>query len=860
MSKNQSKKTTDPNTIQPTISEIYDASKGNETLSNKNQAATIDYENQLEMFPPNPNKIPPISEVNQNPEIYDRNSLFGSVNSNSYLHHLIPNIGPSSLFSGTDVEEFLEVYEIITRGLKGVRKVKLFTRYCLPSLTDEIKWTEEYEEGDWEKFCVMIKSRYKKKKTADPFKEINKLVSNGINSDNYETFFQNFNFLSNKLVNEDYITVRQKSELLLKSIPGMIIEKLSTEIVKNGEFISYQNLVKVISSYYVSEKRIKKFRNSSTNDENVLSSVNGNFKFKPEIIKINKKESSEDQINKSDTENEMRDLVKQMESMVLNINQKFLGDGKISASNDVSLGKNPVINTIERPIRCIYCDGFHQKRDCEILTEDLNKGLVKLDEKKSIILPNGIAIKPNYGNGGMKALLKPNIQSVNNNVVQVCANDSSYYVDERDYFSNEIQVNNDYLEIINEDEFEKIIESFGTKRKQEDIPLAELTSYKRISQESKKGDNMSKFNIPENKNDEILDLPYTMKSKIVKSELQDKVLQKCKQSLITLSLEEVASVSPLVRKSLNDDFRLKREIKVDTINSTDEDISNNNWKKKYLSVGSGRKKGLLQGVRMMCMFDEGSEINIMSESVFNGLKSLNRVELDTSLQWRMKDANAGSSNLLGVVKDALIEIEGIQVKTPVFVSTTTQTPLILGRPWEIKTRVIKENKNDGSLWYTLMDEITNIKATFCVSNVRDTRRIEDSKIPFDDYFNIESYKIEAIRSITDWGYDSNVMTRYKKSKDKMKPVSAPLTDYESPSIQEKDKELSNQNERLTDERVNNLVFGENLTEEEKSFFINELKKCDKAFSFSSNEMGLLSETIEKPVVVETIEHDRCSRD
>ncbi|OMJ14322.1 hypothetical protein AYI69_g8646, partial [Smittium culicis] len=404
MPKNQSKKTIDQNTIEPTISEIFDASKGNEPLSNKNQAATIDYENQLEMFPTNPNKFPPISEVNQSPEICDRNSLFGSVNSNSYLHHLIPNIGPYNLFSGTDVEEFLEVYEIVTRGLKGERKI---------------------------------------------------------------------------------------------------------------------------------------------------------------------------------------------ESMVLNINQKFLEDGKnlaskdVSlASKDVSLGKNPVTNTIERQIRCIYCDGFHQKRDCEILTEDLNKGLVNLDEKKSIILPNGIAIKPNYGNGGMKALLKPKIQSVNNNVVQVCANDSSHYVDERDYFSNEIQMKNDYLEIINEDEFEKIIESFGTKRKQEDIPLAELTSYKRINQDSKKGDNMSKFNIPENKNDEILDLPYTMKSKIVKYEYQDKVLQKCKQSLITLSLEEVASVSPLVRKSLNDDFRLKKEIKVDTINSTEEDISNKNWKKKYLSVGS----------------------------------------------------------------------------------------------------------------------------------------------------------------------------------------------------------------------------------------------------------------------------------
>ncbi|OMJ18383.1 hypothetical protein AYI69_g7050 [Smittium culicis] len=44
-------------------------------------------------------------------------------NHNSYLSHLISKFGPTSLLSGKEVEEFLEIYDVITDSLKITEKL-----------------------------------------------------------------------------------------------------------------------------------------------------------------------------------------------------------------------------------------------------------------------------------------------------------------------------------------------------------------------------------------------------------------------------------------------------------------------------------------------------------------------------------------------------------------------------------------------------------------------------------------------------------------------------------------------------------------------------------------------------------------
>ncbi|OMJ18467.1 Retrovirus-related Pol polyprotein from transposon [Smittium culicis] len=773
---------------------------------------------------------------------------------NAYLQHLIPNVGPTNLFSGSEVEEFLELYDVITKGLKDERKVKFFPRYCVPSLVDQIKWTEEYEDGNWGNFCAMLKKRYKKKRKSDPFKEIEKLVSKGIKPENTETFFQNFDFLTNKLIKEDYITKRQKTEYLLKSLPEGLLEKLSCEIIQEGDFKPYKELSDIISNHLQSENTMEIFKKNSFKNQEPkvdnkaiaenLNAMDSNLsKEKEEVKPIF---AVKDNHSIKSTDKDIVDLVKQMGAMVL----------KLDKSIDViKENRQNKFANFERVIRCIYCDGQHSKRDCKELVEDINSGLVKLDDKKNVLLSSGKQLLPNYGNGGMKAQVRDIYKSVSNNLITVKneneedAYDYSFYPGYSSNFDDEVNT----FEVVSEVEFEKILNSFAVKRKDEDIPLSEKVKMMKTADTI---NNENEISVIENKTNENYEEPsYNLKAKIVNSDLKDNVLKKCKEALVTISLEEVASISPFVRKTLNDDFRLRREVKVDQFQKNDSYESSDNWKKKYLSVGSGRTKGMVQGVKMLLMFDEGSEVNIMSEAVYNGLKNLNRADLDSSIQWKMRDANSGSSNLLGVVKDCEIEIDGVKIKTHIFVSSTLKTPLILGRPWDIKSRAVKENKADGSLWYTIMDESSDKKSSFCVSKVDDSRRYEDKSNKDRNDFEIENFKIDLIKSVKDWGYEPLVYTRYKSAKEKVKPVSIALDNIESPSIQKKDMEKKIISNRLTEERISKMIIGDgNLSLEEIEFFKIELKKNEEAFAYHPDEMGLLSTSIEDPVYVETVEH------
>ncbi|OLY80705.1 Transposon Ty3-G Gag-Pol polyprotein [Smittium mucronatum] len=775
-------------------------------------------------------------------------------NTSTYLHHLIPNVGPTNLFSGSEVEEFLEVYCVITKGLKDESKVKFFPRYCVPSLVDQIKWTEEYEDGNWGKFCAMLKKRYKKKRKSDPFKEIEKLVNVGILSENTETFFQNFDFLTSKLIKEDYITKRQKTEYLLRSLPEGLLEKLSCDIIEDGDFKPYKELSEIISNHLLSENRMDIFKKNSFKNQEIR------FENKAKIDNLKlidsdsskSAENNEPKLATADNsiiktkDKEIADLVKQMGAMVLKIDRSL---------EEIKDNKTNKFTSFERVIRCIYCDGQHSKRDCKELVEDINKGIVKLDDKKNVLLSSGKQLLPNYGNGGMKTQVRDTYKSVKSNLITVKNEDEEDAYDYKIYpeFPNNIKEEVNTFEIVSENEFEKILNSFAAKRKDEDIPLSERVKIFKSSDTKIKENQVPVTGmIP---NNDFEEAPYSLKAKIVNEDLKENVLKKCKEALVTMSLEEVASISPFVRKTLNDDFRLRREVKVDQFQTNDKNEPSYNWKKKYLSVGSGKIKGMVQGVKMLLMFDEGSEVNIMSEMVYNGLKSLNRAELDNSIQWKMRDANSGSSKLLGVIKDCEIEIDGVKIKTHIFVSSTTKNPLILGRPWDIKSRAIKENKEDGSLWYTIKDENSDKKSNFCVSNTDDSRRYEDRSNKDENDFEIENFKIDIIKGVKEWGYEPQVYTRYKSAKEKIKPVSIALENIESPSIQKKDMENKIITNRLTEERISKIIVGDgNLSKEEIIFFKKELKKNEKAFAYHPDEMGLLSKDIEDPICVETIDH------
>ncbi|OMJ21433.1 hypothetical protein AYI70_g2096 [Smittium culicis] len=85
----------------------------------------------------------------------------------------------------------------------------------------------------------------------------------------------------------------------------------------------------------------------------------------------------------------------------------------------VQLQNKTISKYVERTIKCIYCDDEHSKRDCSELTKDIEKGLVKLEQNKNVLVANVEPFKPNYGNFGMKINVKRDSKSIKSNLICV---------------------------------------------------------------------------------------------------------------------------------------------------------------------------------------------------------------------------------------------------------------------------------------------------------------------------------------------------------------------------------------------------------------------------------------------------------
>ncbi|OMJ18869.1 hypothetical protein AYI69_g6851, partial [Smittium culicis] len=299
----------------------------------------------------------------------------------------------------------------------------------------------------------------------------------------------------------------------------------------------------------------------------------------------------------------------------------------------------------------------------------------------------------------------------------------------------------------------------------------------------------------------------------------------------------------MIRKSINDDFKPKRVVLAENI-TTGKSIPNNkpmgtnDWKTEYLAVGSGR------------------EVNIMSTEVYGALKSLDRVVLDDSISWNLIDENQGSSKMLGVCNHVEVEVAGAIVRVPIFVSENTKTQVIMGRPWDIKNRVLKDNRADGSLWYTVRDEITGAASSFCVNDIIDHRRYKNNLLSNRSGDPNTSQILVCVQpNEGPPEYCTEVMTRYKSVKKKVLPVPKALKDSKYPSILQSDKFSEVNKEKINSERLDNLVTGGgNLSPSEISYFKTALQSCDRGFSFTPKEMGMLNENVEELIKVETVEN------
>ncbi|OMJ08315.1 hypothetical protein AYI69_g11121 [Smittium culicis] len=214
---------------------------------------------------------------------------------------------------------------------------------------------------------------------------------------------------------------------------------------------------------------------------------------------------------------------------------------------------------------CIYCDGNHFKRDCKMLDEDIKSGIVKIGSRGMVTDPAGQELAPNWVKGGIKSRLRENV-SIRLLSVNSVEKDTTEKVDntQPDYSEDVISCKN----------FKNLVNNLAAKRS-----LNDDTSNNKKKKKFDAKNNLDPEDIPlfdrmekvVSNDEELIDFSqldnhnYTMKAKIVNKNLTEALILKCKELKIELTLEEFASVSPVVRKSLNEEFKVKRVTEVKKI-------------------------------------------------------------------------------------------------------------------------------------------------------------------------------------------------------------------------------------------------------------------------------------------------------
>ena len=97
---------------------------------------------------------------------------------------------------------------------------------------------------------------------------------------------------------------------------------------------------------------------------------------------------------------------------------------------------------------------------------------------------------------------------------------------------------------------------------------------------------------------------------------------------------------------------------------------------------------------ILALIDHGSEINIMSQHVYEK----DKWPIDTHHGWKMRAANSRRTQLYGACPTVLAKIGDVEVEQNFFVSNHGAYPVILGQPYIIALRMEIKVLDDGSYY------------------------------------------------------------------------------------------------------------------------------------------------------------------
>ena len=137
--------------------------------------------------------------------------------------------------------------------------------------------------------------------------------------------------------------------------------------------------------------------------------------------------------------------------------------------------------------------------------------------------------------------------------------------------------------------------------------------------------------------------------------------------------------------------------------------------------------GKLEGAkRVKMLIDSCSEMCVMSKRLWDELQD--KLPIDRDVTWSIGSANATRDRVYGVCHSVSVNVRGVEVDVPIFVLEVAAQNLILGRPWERKVRAQYNNRDDGSLYITILTLDDQRRVVFCAIGKSDERNRDRARI------------------------------------------------------------------------------------------------------------------------------------
>ena len=179
--------------------------------------------------------------------------------------------------------------------------------------------------------------------------------------------------------------------------------------------------------------------------------------------------------------------------------------------------------------------------------------------------------------------------------------------------------------------------------------------------------------------------PASKTSQISKDVDPGVVLDKILDTPVTLPIREIVGSSKEVSACLQDAIKVK---KVDLGQPITSNLVTKNKQDSLIHIEMKYKDTPIDFI-----VDTGSELNIISQRVYDMFEGLviNPAEAVT-----MRDANGGSSKLLGLVQEIPLKIGPIYTPVDAYVSTSPAFTGVLGRPWQREHHIGIEEREEGT--------------------------------------------------------------------------------------------------------------------------------------------------------------------